>query len=117
MTTPACLRIVLLVEDEGIIGLTLEDELTAAGYVVGPFTTCASALGWLQSGEPHTWRSSSESARRSLHGPRTPDPRAGRPLVVYSGTRQEQASPEVRDAPWLGKPARMDGLVRALRDS
>ncbi len=116
MTAPACPRIVLLVEDEDIIGLTLEDDLTAAGYdVVGPFTPCASALGWLRSGEPHL-----AVLDVSLRDGHCVDlarqlRRRGIPFVVYSGTSQAQASPEFRDAPWLGKPAPVENLVLALR--
>lgn len=41
--------LVLVLEDEVIIGLNLVDELQDGGYrVAGPFTSCADALAWLR---------------------------------------------------------------------
>ena len=40
--------LVLVLEDEALIGLNLRDDLQDAGYrVEGPFNTCAAALEWL----------------------------------------------------------------------
>src|SRR3954469_18268472 len=45
--------LVLLLEDEALIAINLQDELQDAGYeVAGPFTTCAAALSWLETGTP-----------------------------------------------------------------
>jgi DNA-binding response OmpR family regulator len=45
--------LVLILEDEVLIGINLQDELQDAGYrVAGPFTTCAAALKWLQTATP-----------------------------------------------------------------
>ena len=45
--------LVLILEDEVLIGINLQDELQDAGYeVAGPFTTCAAALEWLQTATP-----------------------------------------------------------------
>ena len=41
--------LVLVLEDEALIGLNLRDDLQDTGYrVEGPFTTCAAALSWLE---------------------------------------------------------------------
>src|ERR687897_3176600 len=45
--------LVLILEDEVLIGINLQDELQDAGFrVAGPFTTCAAALEWLQTATP-----------------------------------------------------------------
>ena len=45
--------VVLILEDEAIIGLNLQDEMKDAGYRIGgPFTTCADALSWLHINTP-----------------------------------------------------------------
>ena len=45
--------LVLVLEDEALIAITLQDELQDAGYAVaGPFTTCATALEWLRTETP-----------------------------------------------------------------
>ncbi len=109
-------RLVLLVEDEAIIAITLEDELLAAGYdVVGPFVTCVSALGWLEAGAPDL--GVLDVGLRD--GPCTDLARLlrerGVPFVVYSGSSQASAAPEFQDVPWIGKPAPMGALIEALQ--
>lgn len=108
--------VVLLVEDEGIIGITLEDELADAGYdVAGAFATCASALAWLEGATPDlaildvTLRDGTctELARRLRD--------SGVPFVVYSGSSQSVAAPEFQDVPWIGKPSPFGDLLAALR--
>ena len=45
--------LVLILEDEALIGLNLRDDLLDAGFQVeGPFNTCAAALEWLQMATP-----------------------------------------------------------------
>ncbi len=45
--------LVLVAEDEAIIALELEDSLKAAGFdIAGPFTTCAGAERWIETGRP-----------------------------------------------------------------
>ena len=47
------MRPVLVVEDEALIGMEIEDELSTAGYnIAGPFATCAQALTWLAGATP-----------------------------------------------------------------
>lgn len=46
-------NLVLLLEDEVLIGINLQDELQDAGFrVAGPFATCISALEWLETSTP-----------------------------------------------------------------
>ena len=41
--------LVLILEDEALIAMTLEDDLDDAGYAVaGSFATCESVLRWLE---------------------------------------------------------------------
>ncbi len=47
--------LVLVLEDEALIGLNLRDDLLDAGFQVeGPFNTCAAALAWLKTTTPDT---------------------------------------------------------------
>jgi hypothetical protein len=49
-TTGANRQVVLVAEDEAIIGFELAESLRLEGFVVaGPFDTCASAEAWLRS--------------------------------------------------------------------
>ncbi len=56
MTTQANGKpLVLILEDEALIALTLQDDLQDAGYeVAGPFVTCAAASEWLGTNTPNT---------------------------------------------------------------
>jgi hypothetical protein len=58
--------LVLILEDEALIAMTLEDDLDDAGYAVaGSFATCESVLRWLE----HATRMSSLMPQQHL--PRT----------------------------------------------
>ena len=44
---------VLVAEDEGVIGIALEDALAEAGYAIaGPFSSCSRAEDWLKNATP-----------------------------------------------------------------
>jgi DNA-binding response OmpR family regulator len=50
MTSPCC----MIVEDQALIGISLEAFLEEAGFsVAGPFLSCADALRWLEHNTPH----------------------------------------------------------------
>jgi DNA-binding response OmpR family regulator len=108
--------LVLLVEDEAIVAVNLQDELTEAGYaVIGPFDTCAGALAWLENETPDlavldtvlkdgTCRAlAAELARRSVG------------FVLWSGHLQDkQTLQEFVDAVWVEKPSTHMALLDAL---
>jgi len=49
MTVPCC----MIVEDQALIGMSLEAFLEDAGFTVaGPFPSCADALRWLEHNTP-----------------------------------------------------------------
>ncbi len=50
MTSPCC----MIVEDQALIGMSLEAFLEDDGFsVAGPFLSCADALRWLEHNTPH----------------------------------------------------------------
>ena len=106
--------LVLVVEDEAMIGMMLEDELNDCSYsVAGPFPSCSSALTWLSANTPDlavldTWLQdgscqvlASELRRRGI------------PFVVYSGVIDTHMA-ELAGAPWVSKPAPGEALLAAL---
>ncbi len=116
-TKNCCL--VLLAEDNGVVGLTLQDELETLGYAVaGPFTTCAKAMDWLRTETPDLAVLDvmlSDGPCRELARELAA---LGIPSMVYSGTSQAQCPAEFKGAPWVGKPAPHADLldvVAALR--
>jgi len=111
--------IILVVEDQPLIGLSIEAFLEDAGYAVaGPFPSNAEALAWLQDGDPALAILDlglqdglvtilAEELRRR-----------GVPFVVYSGhARRPDLAPELKDAVWLQKPAPRNELLRAVQQA
>lgn len=109
-------RVVLVVEDQALIGLSIEAFLIEAGYAVaGPFASNSEALDWLAEGRPAaavidlglkdglSTRLGEELRRRGIG------------FVVYSGHAQRpDLAPELHDAPWLRKPVPREDLLRAV---
>ena len=113
-TTP-CL--VLLAEDDGLIGLDIQDELESAGHsVAGPFPTSAEAMRWLKTKTPNIavldiqLRDGAcvELARELM--------RLEVPFAVYSGEFQSATLPEFKGAKWIEKPARPQSLLKAVAE-
>ncbi|HZH50818.1 MAG TPA: response regulator [Microvirga sp.] len=108
-------RTILLTEDEALIGFDLQDALVAAGYgIAGPAGSCAEALSWLKDNEPDVAildvmlrDGPCTTIARELQ-------RRGIPFLVYSGDRQQEAAPELRNVRWLEKPAAHQELLKAL---
>ena len=105
----------LIVEDQALIGMSLEASLEEAGFdVIGPFGRKAQALASLEDETPDLALldvmlpdgSSVELARelkqRSV------------PFAIYSGLRPEAGTPEFRDVPWLEKPVSRRALAETL---
>jgi DNA-binding response OmpR family regulator len=115
MTFDADRKRILLVEDQAIVSMLVEEELTEAGYtILGPFSTCAAALDWLKQGTP-------DLALLDLQlrdGPCTDVARElqgrGVPFAVFSGAMREDAAPIFQNAPWIEKPSRLDQLTTTL---
>ncbi len=118
MCGPSEQRIVLLVEDEAMIGMATADALEDAGFVVvGPAGTTADALAWLARSKP-------DFALVDLmlrNGPCTALVRELRrrsiPFVINSGYPRNRwrNDPDFADAPWLEKPTRYAEMIAAFQ--
>jgi DNA-binding response OmpR family regulator len=111
MRKPRC----LIVEDQALIGMSLEAFLEDQGYdVVGPFLRKGPALDWLKSDTPEL----------ALLDVMLPDGSSvelaaalkdrGVPFAIYSGLKPDRQAPEFRDAPWIEKPMSRQALARVL---
>lgn len=109
---------VLVAEDESIIALAIEDELTDAGYTIaGPFATTSATLNWLSSDTPdlaildtNLRDGSSRSVAIELIRRRVS-------FVIYSGYRPTMNTvPEFSHSLWIEKPASPGTLTQALAD-
>jgi DNA-binding response OmpR family regulator len=109
---------VLLTEDEALISLDLCEILEDAGYrVIGPAMTATEALSLLEGESPRVAMidfllrdGPCTELAQQLH-------QRGVPFLVYSG-REPDASLtfELRDAPWLAKPALASDIVIRLEE-
>jgi DNA-binding response OmpR family regulator len=117
MDKPNSQPLVLVLEDEAIIALTLQDELQDSGYkVAGPFATCVDARQWLEAATPDlaildaTFKDGPcreialELSRREV------------PFVIYSGHRDDHPTmAEFHHNVWIEKPAAPAAVVRACQ--
>ena len=112
MTQPRC----MIVEDQALIGMSLEAFLEDAGFeVTGVFMSNAQALQWLESDLPDVAvldvmikDGTSVAVARVLK-------RLGVPFAVYSGLPLKAECPiELQDVPWLEKPVSRETLVGVL---
>ncbi|MCB8822494.1 response regulator [Microvirga rosea] len=113
MAQPCC----MIVEDQVLIGMSMEASLEEAGFTVaGPFTSCAQALEWLEHNSPDLAildimikDGTSLQIARELKN-------RGIPFTVYSGLPPKaEGPPELRGAPWLEKPVSREILASTLR--
>lgn len=116
MLPPTPPPVVLVIEDDVLIGLSLQDDLEDAAFeVAGPFTSCDHAKSWLEHATPtlaildiHISGETCEAIAAELN-------RREVPLVVFSGSRRSDNSmPELEDALWIEKPTAGDRLTAAL---
>ena len=117
-TTGANRQVVLVAEDEAIIGFELAESLRLKGFeVVGPFDTCANAETWLKSAGPVQGAILDNKLRDGPCIALARDLRTrGIPFIVYSGhSRPSEPQAEFGDAPWLVKPVPFEDLLRALQ--
>jgi DNA-binding response OmpR family regulator len=106
----------LIVEDQALIGMSIEAYLEDMGFEVGgPISSCAEACAWLDANTPRF----ALIDFKLKDGVATPLARKlreqGVPFVVYSGLpRLRDLPPEFDGAPWIEKPIARENLVRAL---
>jgi len=106
---------VLVAEDEALVSMLIEAELTDAGYsLIGPFTNCKAALDWLANDTPDLGildpglrdgpctEVALEMRRRNV------------PFLVLSGSMPEALPQELRQAPRIMKPSGLEMLASAL---
>jgi DNA-binding response OmpR family regulator len=112
MTQTRC----MIVEDQALIGMSLEAFLEEAGFeVAGVFMSNAQALQWLEGDLPDVAvldvmieDGTSATVAQVLR-------RLGVPFAVYSGLPSKTECPaELKDVPWLEKPVSRETLVGVL---
>jgi DNA-binding response OmpR family regulator len=115
MTLDTGRKRILLVEDQALVSMLVEEELTDAGYtVIGPFSTCAAALNWLRDDTP-------DLAILDLQLRDGPATELARELqarkvgfAVFSGAMKAEAAPVFQEAPWIEKPSCLAQLKAVL---
>ncbi len=114
---PDSTPLVLILEDEALIGLNLRDDLQDAGYrVEGPFTTCAAALSWLETATPDTAILDTALKDGSCHEIALELTRREVPFLIYSGYHEDrQLLAEFPHVTWIEKPAPSSVLVEACQ--
>jgi DNA-binding response OmpR family regulator len=109
--------LVLLAEDEAIIAIELDESLRGAGFAVaGPFSTCAQAEAWLETGEPdaaildHALKDGPcDDLMRELS-------RRAVPTIVFTGHDAPRERPaELANAIWVTKPIAFPALLTQLK--
>jgi len=112
MTQTRC----MIVEDQALIGMSLEAFLEDAGFAVaGVFMSNADALKWLEGDAPDIAildimikDGTSLEIARALKS-------RGVPFTVYSGLPAKvDCPPELRNVPWLEKPVSRETLLGVL---
>ena len=112
MTGPCC----MIVEDQVLIGMSLETYLEDAGFsVAGPFLSCADALRWLEHHTPQVAvldvllkDGTALLVAQELKERHTP-------FAIYSGLPFTPGLPdELQGVPWLEKPAPREQLTETM---
>ena len=106
----------MIVEDQALIGMSLEASLEEAGFqVAGVFMSNAQALQWLEGDAPDIAvldimikDGTSLEIARALK-------RLGVPFAIYSGLPPKaDCPPELQNVLWLEKPASREILLNVL---
>ncbi len=108
---PTC----MIVEDQTLIGLSLEGYLEETGFRACPvFPSAAEALAWLTTNAPTVavldyalkdgpcTTLTGVLAQRSI------------PFIIYSGHKRSAARRELQNVPWISKPCDREALLAAL---
>ena len=109
--------LVLVLEDEVIIGLNLVDELQDGGYrVAGPFTTCADARSWLRTATPDLAVLDTVLKDGPCRDIAAELLRRAVPIVIYSGHREdEDLLPDLSPVTWIEKPVPPSVLIQECK--
>ncbi|HEX8166120.1 MAG TPA: response regulator [Beijerinckiaceae bacterium] len=109
---------VLVVEDEAVISLVISEELFSYGYeVAGPFGRSAEALAWLRQNNADLAILDYQLKDGSCLPVARELAQRGIPFMVFSASYPGlKDHPELRDVPWIGKPASIDTLLDSLDD-
>jgi DNA-binding response OmpR family regulator len=109
--------LVLFLEDEALIAITLQDDLQDAGYeVAGPFVTCAAALEWLGTETPNTAILDATLKDGPCREVALELSRREVPFLIYSGHHEDrQLLAEFHHVVWLEKPVPCEVLVQACQ--
>jgi len=109
--------LVLILEDEALIAMTLEDDLEDAGCAVaGSFASCSSALRWLEHATPDVAILDATLRDGTCGEVAAELNRRGIPFVVHSGNRESRNHiTELAGAVWVEKPSSARTMVAALR--
>jgi DNA-binding response OmpR family regulator len=108
----------MIVEDQALIGMSLEAFLEDAGFAVaGVFMSNVQALKWLESDAPDIAildimikDGTSLEIARALKS-------RGVPFAIYSGLPPKADCPlELQNAPWLEKPVSREVLLSVLSE-
>ena len=108
---PTC----MIVEDQTLIGLSLEGYLEETGFRACPvFPSAAEALAWLTTNAPTVavldyalkdgpcTTLTGVLAQRSI------------PFIIYSGYKRSVVRRELQNVPWISKPCDREALLAAL---
>ena len=108
---PTC----MIVEDQTLIGLSLEAYLEETGFgVCQLFSSAAEALAWLTTNTPtvavldYSLRDGPCTTLTGVLAQR------GIPFIIYSGYKRSIARRELQNVPWLSKPCDREALLAAL---
>ena len=114
-TPPSTSRRVLVAEDELLIALTIETELTDAGHlVVGPFSSCSDAERWLATDTPDVAVLDIQLSDGPCIELALDLQRRGVPFVVLTGNPLDYVAPVFAGAPIVEKPASLDRLAEIV---
>jgi DNA-binding response OmpR family regulator len=108
---PTC----MIVEDQTLIGLSLEAYLEEAGYgMCEVFPSTAEARAWLATHTPtvavldYSLKDGPCTTLTSVLAERNI------PFIIYSGRKRSVASRELQNVPWINKPCDREVLLAAL---
>jgi two-component system, response regulator PdtaR len=107
---------VLLAEDEGLVGLMVEDGLRDAGFdVLGPYAACERAVEALAASQPAAAVTDIRLGKDDCQPLLAQLVRRGIPTIILSGYSRTAYPLPYDDLPWLVKPCPVSDVVAALR--
>jgi DNA-binding NarL/FixJ family response regulator len=120
MAAPERIRpVVLVAEDEAILGIEIAEALENEGFeVAGPFATCAAAESWLHAHAPIHAAILDSSLRDGPCEKLAHDLTVwGVPFIVHSGHgAPADITAPFSGVPWFVKLVPVEALMRALHD-